>query len=539
MPKKAKSVDGNQVRFCPVVKQKKPVKQSAKRKPSESKKRKDISHGGGPIGARMSPLNGANISKYYMSTGYTKRQIDEHVMNMAVSAVAPPSASSPPRLLTAAESKNTTPVYFHNNMQDIDYIFIEAILGNTIVGPFMDIFTKFVIGKGFKPELVLRRPTGDSEKDKKLLEKRADIIETLTQIDEAVDENSADASLVDKFAACIGNMNSYNRSALFFGYNEPVEVDTPSGRKAFSEIPDTLFTVHPRDLGIIKVTEDTWAVDSIQYSFGTDMIKAKNMIYFWNPQLTAKHYHSWLYGGSMLQPTLDAARTLQNIMSVDFPAMAYGSWAGHSIISIKPQGQTEGEKMREYDSVAATFDPGASSLFLEDPKNMSVHSVDYNPHVNEFVGLTNYLLKYIISSIGLPYSLLIDEGDATRATAMEKVRWAMSVVIEPLREQISRMVTKQWYHRWYKLVFSQDPDYKLYDVKLVFNDFDMAQWYDKINEFRTLNSMYPHTVEAAGEMLGIDNFKDNIDTDKIPTEGGIEGVNVTTPNGDNYVVDTS
>ena len=144
------------------------------------------------------------------------------------------------------------------------------------------------------------------------------------------------------------------------------------------------------------------------------MIPAKDMIYVWNPLISAKYHNSWLYGGSMILPMLDASRVIRRIVGVDFPAMSEATWAGMFILAVKPQGQTMSQKQEEYGQVANNMVRGGPSILMEDPENLSFHTIDYKPKVTEFKDLVQFLLRLCVSSTGLPQTMFYDESESTQ-----------------------------------------------------------------------------------------------------------------------------
>ena len=197
---------------------------------------------------------------------------------------------------------------------------IEGILKTTFVGPAMTTLTRFIVGTGFHPELELITPSGNDEADAKKIAKDQDIIETMNRIDrslDTMDDGTLDVPFIDKVAMMIENSNCFNRAALIFAYDEqePFELDGV----AYPEIPVGMKVAHPRDLGIIEVDGNTWALKSVQWRHNYDMLPLKDMIYLWNPLDSAKYHDAWFYGGSKVLPMMDAARTMRSIIGDDFP----------------------------------------------------------------------------------------------------------------------------------------------------------------------------------------------------------------------------
>jgi len=120
--------------------------------------------------------------------------------------------------------------------------------------------------------------------------------------------------------------------------------------------------------------------------------------------------------------------------------MAEATWSGLFLMAIKPQGQDLDEKQKEYQQVTDNMVRGGPNVLLEDPENVKFHNVDFSPRVQEFVGLTEAMLKYMVAVTGLPHSMFYDEEASNRATLIGKIQLATSTVINPMREWIDQAI---------------------------------------------------------------------------------------------------
>ena len=431
------------------------------------------------------------------------------------------------------QKNNWNPHYFINPMQDLDYIVIEAILKNTFVGALMNAFTKFIVGTGFKPELELINP--DKENDENNINEinnNQEIINDLMEIDRQLDTNLSgqqDISFVEKISALIDTTNSFNRSALIFSYDKPVKIRG----KTYKQIPSGLKFAHARDLGIIEVTPDSWKLEAVQWRQAYYMVPSTDMMYLWNPLISAKYHNAWFYGGSMVLPMLDAARVIRKIIGVDFPAMAEATWAGMFILAVKPQGQTADQKRAEYKGVASNLVRGGPNILMEDPENLSFNSIDFSPKITEFKDLTDFLIRYCVATLGLPQTMFFDETTSTRATMIGKIQLAISTVINPIREQFGRQISSQWYQRWFELLYKDRPELlKIFRIKMGWNDLHIETWFDKIESVNEVDARHQLTHEAYGEMSGIENYVNKIDKDAETTPGGSGGNKINMSDGE-------
>lgn len=421
------------------------------------------------------------------------------------------------------QQQRFVPHYFVNPMQDLDYIVIEAMLRFTFIGSLIDGLTKFTVGKHFRPELEMINPSNDPDKDKATIESEGpEVIETLMQIDNQInqsgDDNFIDSSFMEKISALINVTDGYNRSALIFGYDKPVEVNG----KAYKQIPSSLKFAHARDLGIIDADPGTWRLKAVQWRNAYYMVPSKDMIYLWNPLISAKTRNSWLYGDSLVMPMLDAARTIRKNIGVNFNAMAEATWAGMFVMAIKPKGESTAEKQNEYSQIANNLVRGGPSILLEDPHDVSFNSIDFAPKVLEFVSMTESLLKYCVATTGMPHSMWYDEDSSNRATMIGKIQLAEATVIEPRRAWIGRAISDQWYQRWFRLLYkdSKPELYKKYKIKMKFSNLNIAEWFDKIQAVNELDSRKQLTDVAYGELAGLDNYTQMVEKDAETTPGG-------------------
>ena len=413
------------------------------------------------------------------------------------------------------------PAFFSNPMQDLDYMMIEGILKTTFVGPAMTTLTRFIVGTGFHPELELINPSGDDKKDAKEIAKDQDIIMALNAVDrnlDRMDEGTLDVPFMDKVSMLIEDTNCFNRSAIVFAYDasDPFEYKGV----AYPEIPVGLKVAHPRDLGIIEIDTNRWTLKSVQWRHAFDMVPLKSMIYLWNPLDSAKYHDSWFYGGSKVLPMMDAARTMRSIIGDDFPAMARSTWAGMPLITVKPHGQEDQEKIEEYERLAGRFVTGAPNFFLEDPENTRVDQISFQPKVEEFRKLIDSLARYCVACIGMPQTLFFDETTSTRSTMLGKIQLAMSVVINPIREQIGRQLSPQWYDRWFRLIFKDDERLKKYRIKTVFNDLHIEKWFDKVEAVNMVDKRKPLKDKEYGLLAGIEHYENKVDPEGELIPGG-------------------
>ena len=491
-----------------------------------------ISHASGPIPNHASLIQTAALNP---NVEYDENIVNNWSPHMSLSV----ADSTSGRPLSGAEvndfrnlNKQWIPNYFVNPMQDLDYLVLQAVARSTFVGPLLEAITKFQVGTGFKPELELINPDKDEDKNEKLIEENQDVIDTLLGIDRQVDvdpddpNHELDVPLIEKVAAITTVKNMFNRSALMFGYDKPVRVNGT----LYKEIPSSLTFVHARDLGIIQVNPLTRRMQSVQWRNAYYMVPTKDMIYMWNPWVSAKTRNAWFYGDSLAMPMLDAARVVRKNIGVNFNAMAEATWSGLFLMAIKPQGQDLDEKQKEYQQVTDNMVRGGPNVLLEDPENVKFHNVDFTPKVQEFVGLTEAMLKYMVAVAGLPHSMFYDEEASNRATMIGKIQLATSTTINPMRESDGRLFSAQWYQRWFHLVYKdKKPELlKKFRIKMTFKDLRIEEWFDKVEAANEVDGRKQLTDQAYGELISIENYQNKIDPDAETVPGGGDGTNSMT-----------
>lgn len=476
-------------------------------------------HAGGPVIRTLQDIRMASMENENVT--YDENIIQNWTPHMSLSVfddqtMRPLSAAE---ALQKRDQRNFIPQFFNNPMQDLDYIVIEALCRFTFMGPLMSALTKFIVGTGFKPELELINKHKDDDKNLKEIEGNQEIIDMLIGIDNQIDrddENFGDVSFVDKITALIDVGNTFNRSALVFGYDTPIEV---FGKK-IKNIPSSLKFQHARDLGIIKVDPDTWRLEAVQTRNAFNMIPKKDMIYYWNPIVSAKARNVWFYGDSMAMPFIDAARVIRKNIGVNFPAMGEATWSGMPVIVVRPQGESKSDKETEYTEVVNRFVRGGPNVMLENPEDVALHNIEFNPKVKEFQDLTEALLRYCVAATGLPQSMFYDESQSNRSTMLGKIQLATATVINPLRNIIDRMITPQWHQRWFRQIYAEkNPDLlKKFRIRLAFNDINVAEWFDKVEAANQVRG--PLTDASYGELIGLDNYTSKLDsTGKMPMGG--------------------
>jgi len=482
-------------------------------------KKIQIAHAGGPIKGTRNKIN-------YSVMGFGDDYDEELVTNWTPSMQLSPVNSSSGIPLSAAQVKTrlrkNPKTYFQysvNPLQSLDYRAIQAMLRSTIGSSLFLALVKFIVGRGFKPELELINPNEDSEENQKEIDANQKIIHDLMSIDRQLsfdDSGELDVSFTEKISGLILNALTYNRGALIFGYDKPVEVD---GKK-WAEIPSSIKPAHPADMGIIKENPETGRLQAFQWRNAFEMVPTYDSIYLFNSVLAANTHNANNYGDSMAIGMIDALRVIRKNNGVNFGAMAEVAYAGLGLLIVRPQGNTASQKQAEYRAVSQNIVPAAINALMEKPEDVVYYPVDYKPQVDQFVGMNESLIKYCVAVLQLPHALFYDEASANRATMIGKIQLTIATVINPMREWIGRSITDQWYDRWFRLMYKDTDIVKKFKIKMVFEDLHIEEWFDKIEATLALDSRKQLTDKAFGDKTGIDNYTGDVESGAETIPGG-------------------
>ena len=427
---------------------------------------------------------------------------------------------------------------YMNPMQDLDYRVFETIYRNSFIGTLIESLTRYIIGRGFEPVLELINPDKeDAEHNRNMISDNQEIITRLKQIDNYINQNTgfSDLPFEQKIGALITSTLGYNRGALVFKYSKdyrgpddesvpPIEIEG----ERYPQIPVALQFAHARDLGMVEVDEATRQLVNVQYRYsypyqGT-LIPPKDMIYLWNAEAGSKIQNSWFYGSSVASPLLSAAKLLDKLLSEDFPAMAQTAWASLFFIVAKNSGGSQAAKRKEWERITSNLKAGTPGVIIKDPEELDVHTVDFQPKTQDFVSLMESLIKISTSVIGLPQVGFFDEAAANYATLVGKIKLTTQTVIEPRRTWIGDMIAKQWYMRWFRLMYADNQEVlDTFRIRIKWSDLHITDWRDDVQAVMQLDGRHQLTDEAIGDLLSIDDYPSMTDPDAETNAGGSGG----------------
>ena len=412
------------------------------------------------------------------------------------------------------------PRYFSNPAQSLDYITFEAHSRSTIGGPLLRSMVKFIVGRGFKPELELINPGEDSIANQKEIDNNQDKIRDLIQVENQLSkdkDNYLDISFQDKVASLILNTITFNRSALLSRYDEPITIDG----KNYGDIPSSVQHVHAREMGMIHTNPFTSRLEQFQWNNSSGFVDIEDSIYLWNPLISANTYNSMWYGDSFMLPMIDALRVVRTNIGVNFPAMGENAYSGLGLLSIKPEGSTSTQKEEEYNLVSQRLVPATTNIILKDPDLTRFDNIDYKPEVDSFINMNESLIKYGAATLGMPHAMFYDESASNRATMIGKIQLAIATTINPMREWINRSISPQSYDKWFRIMNHDDAELlKKFRVIIKFEDLNIAEWFDKVEAVNEIDSRKQLTDAEYGKLMGLINYPGMVESDAETIPGG-------------------
>ena len=169
-------------------------------------------------------------------------------------------------------------------------------------------------------------------------------------------------------------------------------------------------------------------------------------------------------------------------------------------------GETSEMKSKKYGK-PASFYPTTYYVGISKHKKL-MHRIKQNQ-------ITRVPYKGKVYCYEVPNHLFITQRNGksiiSHNTMLGKIQLAMSVVINPIREQIGRQFSPQWYDRWFRLVYKNDPRLKEYRIRTAFNDLHIEKWFDKVEAVNMVDGRKPLKDKEYGSLAGIDNYPSKID----------------------------
>ena len=90
-------------------------------------------------------------------------------------------------------------------------------------------------------------------------------------------------------------------------------------------------------------------------------------------------------------------------------------------------------------------------------------------------------------------------------------------------------------HPNFKALYEKDSEeFKTFKVEAEFEPLKLEAFDDAVEAVIKLNKEFPLTAEAAGELLGIDNFEEKLDPDIARPDPNKKGPSFTNDNGERF-----
>jgi hypothetical protein len=200
------------------------------------------------------------------------------------------------------------------------------------------------------------------------------------------------------------------------------------------------------------------------------------------------------------------------MIEIDFPTITKHVWAGIGFGFIKPEGTTEAQKQEELNQINSVARSGRLNLMMINPEDVRIDFQDFNPKINELVQLADFLIRYNIAQTGMPQALFAQEQDSNRSTLIQKIRLFMDGGLKNNQKDFAQQFAKQHYMPNFKAMYGVDSEeFKTFKVEAEFEPLKLEAFDDSVEAVIKLNEEFPLLPEAAGELLGIDNFETKLD----------------------------
>lgn len=354
--------------------------------------------------------------------------------------------------------------YVVNTYTDSDYDYFEFDYSKTIAGTAIDKLVEFTIGTGIRPVFELKDVKGKTDEQIRTeLEAFYELRDQLTEIDNKPNVNFKQTIHDATVMALV-----FGRVLISF---EPKE----------SEIPETLYIVHPRDLGKVEINPD-YTLKTVTINLA-NMQKAsyesEEMIYLVNKPNSPVRKQMW-YGYSEMDRVNGAARALHRIVEYDAPEIAHSMWASYGLFIVNTEGKTDSAAKAQLQTILDGLKPGAFNAVNGKPgEDVEYLPVDLQAKVADLVQLIDSYERIIIGNFGVPGPLLGREEESNMATLIGKIRLFLQGPVTMRREWLSDVISKQWYERNIKRL--QPEALEKIRVKTEFEPIEVESWIDKID----------------------------------------------------------
>jgi len=477
--------------------------------------------------------------------------------------------SSPVPFTARKNGINTIPKFFWNPYTALDLIVFQDVYTHTLCGTIIDVLVAFSVGLGIRPVLKLinedipddelnEKPIPEKQQKETVKQERQDNLQELETetpvkpdmpepkpqletkqeaLERIIDENK---SLLDPLIAVdnsfgdqeneLGISEDWNtkvealvRNHWIFGRDLMTMEPDPDNvfewdNKKWPNIRNIAKVQHPRDINFIEIEQKSFNIVRVSLMFSSDMLEKTDMIYLAHME-NSPIYNGKGYGYSIEQRMLGNGRSLRKLIDRDFPNIASIGYAPFTIVATKRDEKGTNNEASQGQTFINTMVAGQPNhTALKDPKNdLVVHHIDTKPDISGMIEMANYHAEAAAKTVQVPTALVAKEKDPNRDTLMGILRVFAETEIPRKRLPIKRAFTHQHYMVNFREFYKDKPEVlKKFRVEAEFTDVKIDSWADIVGAFLELNKIFRFTVDAAGEMLGIENLEGKIDPEKEP-----------------------
>lgn len=425
------------------------------------------------------------------------------------------------RMAARKARKRGVPFYtpfYTNPRQGIMYHIIEAVSTQTFAHIVINVFMALVMGTGVRPELYLKKPSGDVVKDnKRLKEDYAWITDAMEEVDRLVGQDGSDTAGRSSFFELVQNLVRsaivYNRGALVI---HPRDGPLTVGGRTYNGLPGSLQFVHARDLGTIQV-DDVGDLLAVSWDTTGRNLQWGEMIYLWNSLQGEEVHLTRHYGLSSLDGIMSTLRSVFQVLNVDIPACAKATYAGNVIIPYNVPTTDDDLKVAELSRISESLQPGGVSVVAAHPEDLEVKPVPVQADMTKLTAYLESAYREICSAFRIPQSVIFDEAASNRATMTGKLIYTTRGTVKTVRNWINREICPQWYGTMLKVILEQAGEAGLLEeigVRLAFDDLNLEGQEDQMEYISKLVQLVPLTDKAILDMAGHPELITEIDEEK-------------------------
>ena len=438
---------------------------------------------------------------------------------------------SPLELMIKTFEKTNTPImprYYANPYQYFDNVLLADGYVNSYAGSVVDMYVDFIMPKTLKPVLKLRNPddSGDDKAQQKEIEANQDIIEKLIEVDNFFSNDGVEPQdqylgipIQAKFKSLITNMLVFGRNCMCFEHWEDLPHFKDSEGKEYEDIPNVLKLIQSIDMGMIAIDYYTGKLGGIWMYNSVPFIPMSKMVYLVNKPASPM-IGSLYYGFSLMQRCIDAVRILRRILAQNIPQYVRSGYSGMGVFLFDSTTYPDSIRKTIRTSLINNFKAGEMSVIdYANIKDFDYKEIKINADINYLIDLKEALIKLIVGIMGMPQSLIFDEGSSTRDTLVGRIISFINNEVTQLRNSIGEQIASQWYIRNFRILYKDKPEIlKKFTIAVEFEEMDLETKTEKVERLILEQQLAPYTDKYIGEELGDKDYENHIDPKKREEE---------------------